>query len=80
MVSVASVSNGWCAPERNSLPDDAASPVPFRLDIFQNKFNREAFKNYLANFFAKDGGSPIIPLRFFWHNDFSLKGGYPQFR
>ena len=39
VVSVVSVSNGWSAPERNSLLDDAASPVPVRLDVCQNKLS-----------------------------------------
>ena len=39
VVSVVSVSNGWSAPDRNSLLDDAASPVPVRLDVCQNKLS-----------------------------------------
>ena len=49
------------------------SPKPYcvKLDIAF----REAFKNYLADFAS---GYPPIPLSFFEHNDFPLRGGeYP---
>ena len=42
---------------------------------------REAFKNYLADFFRQGGGAPF-PLRVFGQDDFPLRGegGTPPFR
>ena len=36
---------------------------------------RDAFKNYLADFFPLRGGYPQISLRVFGQNDFPLRGG-----
>ena len=43
---------------------------------------RGTVKNYLADFSANGGGYPPIPLSFFGHNDFFVKGGgsTPQIR
>ena len=62
---------------------EGPSPKSLELDENFKTQLREAFKNYLADFFPLTvvGGYPPFPLSFFEHNGFPLRGGcFPQFR